>query len=188
MEKFLVGKIKKIFFTIKDDIMLEIISGLVENNLYDNTEQKKIRIITWFLALLGLDKALEIIIKENEGSFSHKNQTEKTLNFFINSFNELKQKKDILTFSIKYYIKTIEDCLSIGLDDLAILIASLKKPYPELIDTYKVEEVANIVINGVLYYIIHNVVLRLCHFLDITFLLNNLKFLLLDFHLILLLP
>ena len=137
VEKFLVGKIKKIFFTIKDDVMLEIISGLVENNLYDSTEQKKIRIITWFLALLGLDKALEIIIKENEGSFSHKNQTEKALNFFINSFNELKQKKDILTFSIKYYIKTIEDCLSIGLEDLAILIASLKKPYPELIETYK---------------------------------------------------
>ena len=38
VEKFLVGKIKKIFFTIKDDVMLEIISGLVENNLYDSTE------------------------------------------------------------------------------------------------------------------------------------------------------
>ena len=138
IEKFLVGKGKNTFFNIKDEIILEIITGLVENNLYDNSDQKKIRIITWFLALLGLEKPLEIILKDNEGSFSYKNQTEKTLNFFINSFNEFKEKTDINLFTKNYYLKTIEDCLSIGLEDLAILIANLRKPNIELIETYKI--------------------------------------------------
>ena len=138
IERFLTGKIKKIFYTIRDETMLEIIAGLVENNLYDNSDQKKIRIITWFLSLLGLDKPMETIIKDNEGSFSYKNKTEKALNFFVNSFNELKQRKDIIDYTKKYYLRIIEECLSIGLEDLAILIANLKKPYPELIDTYKV--------------------------------------------------
>lgn len=138
LEKFLVVKVKKTFINIKDEVMLDIITGLVENNLYDNSEQKKIRIIAWFLALLGLDKPLEIIIKDNEGSFSYRNQTEKALNFFINSFNEIKEKKDILNFTKNKYLTTIEDCLSCGFEDMAILLANLRKPYPELIETYKV--------------------------------------------------
>ena len=100
--------------------------------------KKKIRIIAWFLALLGLDKPLEIIMKENENSFSYRNKTEKTLNFFVSSFNEIKEKKDIQNFTRNKYLTTIEDCISCGLEDMAILLANLKKPYPELIETYKV--------------------------------------------------
>ncbi len=137
VEKFLIRKIKRTFINIKDDTMIEIISGLIENNLYDNSDQKKVRIITWFLALLGLEKPLEIIIKYNENSISYKNPTEKTLNFYFNSFKEIKGKKDIISFTKKYYIKIIEDCLSCGLEDMSILLANLRKPYPELIDTYK---------------------------------------------------
>ena len=137
VEKFLQTKIKRTLMNIKEETILEIISGLVENNLYDNSEQKKIRIITWFLALLGLEKPLQIILKDNEGSLSYKNKTEKDLNFFVNSFDEIKGNKEIISFTKKFYLNAIEDCLCCGFEDLAILLSNLRKPFPDLIETYK---------------------------------------------------
>ena len=46
--------------------MLEIIEGLVENHLYDDSSYKKLRIILWFMTLLGLNDSFTVIIKDNE--------------------------------------------------------------------------------------------------------------------------
>ena len=131
---------------ISDNTMLEIIAGLVENQLYDNLTYKKIRIIFWFMTLLGLNDSLNALIKDNEKIILNslkKDETEHDDEISLTKiFNEVlndKQldHKEINLYTIKYYLKTIEDCLSSNLEDIAILLANLRKPYPELIETYK---------------------------------------------------
>ena len=57
---------------------------------------------------------------------------------FLSLLNNKKlDANEINLYTIKYYIKTIEDCLSCNLEDIAILLANLRKPYPVLIKTYK---------------------------------------------------
>lgn len=146
LEKYLKTKQKKIFRNINDVTILEIISGLVENGLYDNLNFKKIRIIFWLLATLGLNNSLPILIKNNEKIIF--NSLKKEGNDKNDVFSLTKIYKDIINqknldakelnlYSEKYYLKTIEDCLSCELEDLAMLLANLRKPYPELIETYK---------------------------------------------------
>ena len=146
LERFLKIKTRKNFKNISDSTMLEIIAGLIENQLYDKLTYKKIRIIFWFMTSLGLNESLYCLIKDNEKIII--NSLKKEENEFQDEFsfskivhNLLNNKKldpnEINLYTIKYYIKTIEDCLSCNLEDIAILLANLRKPYPELIKTYK---------------------------------------------------
>ena len=147
LEKYIQIKEMKNFRYINDKTILEIIIGLVENNLYDNTDIKKVRIIAWFMSLLGLNDSLSLILKNNKKLFlnsieKHNNNEENDLLSFsnlISDINEIKSVdvKKINLYTITYYLKTIEDCLSSGFEDLAILLANLRRLYPELIETYK---------------------------------------------------
>ena len=145
-DSFLKTKPKKYFKYINDDTILEIITGLVENNLYDYLNYKKIEIIFWFMTLLGFNYSLYDIIKNNEKIILHSLKKEENENKNVISlskiFNDIKSNKEldmkeINSYTINYYLKTIEDCLSCNLEDLAILLANLRKPYPELLTTYK---------------------------------------------------
>ena len=146
IDKYLVMKPKKIFRNIEDETMLEIVDGMIVNHLYDNTSYKKIRIILWFMSLIGLNESFVDIIRDNAKIFlnSLKKQEDddndisfsKLIHEIINNKEIDKQELDL--FTIKYYLKTIEDCLSSEFEDLAILLANLRKPYPELIATYKI--------------------------------------------------
>ena len=150
IDKYLKTKPKKSFKNINDITMLEIIEGLVENHLYDDSSYKKLRIILWFMTLLGLNDSFTVIIKDNEKIFFNAlKKEENDLHDLDDStslskiFNDIMNKKEIEAkeldlYTIKYYLKTIEDCLSCDLEDLAILLANLRKPYPELIATYKI--------------------------------------------------
>ena len=150
IDKYLKIKPKKSFKNINDITMLEIIEGLVENHLYDDSSYKKLRIILWFMTLLGLNDSFTVIIKDNEKIFFNAlKKEENDLHDLDDStslskiFNDIMNKKEIEAkeldlYTIKYYLKTIEDCLSCDLEDLAILLANLRKPYPELIATYKI--------------------------------------------------
>ena len=146
LDRFLKMKPRKNFKNISDNTMLEIIAGLVENQLYDNLTYKKIRIIFWFMTLLGLNDSLNALIKDNEKIILNslkKDETEHDDEISLTKiFNEVLNEKqldhkEINLYTIKYYLKTIEDCLSSNLEDIAILLANLRKPYPELIETYK---------------------------------------------------
>jgi len=146
LDTFLKTKPKKSFKYVNDVTILEIIAGLVENNLYDNLNYKKIKIIFWFLTLLGLNESLYDIIKNNEKIISNALKKEEKVNNNIISlskiFNDIKNNKEldmkeINLYTINYYLKTIEDCLTCNFEDLAILLANLRKPYPELLATYK---------------------------------------------------
>ena len=146
LDRFLKTKPKKYFKYIGDETMLEIIAGLVENQLYDKLNYKKIRIIFWFMTLLGLNDTLNSLIKNNgkiilNSLKKEENETKDEVSFskFVQEVLNDKQLeiKEINLYTIKYYLKTIEDCLSCNLEDLAILLANLRKPYPELIETYK---------------------------------------------------
>ena len=69
IDKYLRTKPKKSFKNINDNTMLEIIEGLIENHLYDDTSYKKLKIILWFMTLLGLNDSFIVIIKDNEKIF-----------------------------------------------------------------------------------------------------------------------
>ena len=147
VDKYIRMKAKKSFKNINDITMLEIIEGLIENHLYDNSSYKKMRIILWFMTLLGLNDSFITILKQNEKLFYNSLKKEEKEDHDLISLSKILDEiinnkeidiKDFDSYTIKYYLKTIEDCLSCDLEDLAILLANLRKPYPELIASYKI--------------------------------------------------